>query len=272
MKLAYFKKKQYAVTKNNFVPLPKSVAINKLLDEEYVKDLEALVKNSRDLYEKIPEALDPPLKVSKLLGIGINYQSHAKEQGEKPPEAPIIFQKASTAVIGHGHPVIAPKIVTMLDYEVELAVIIGKRGKYIEKDEVNDYIAGFTIFNDISARDHQFKYNNQWFIGKSFDTFAPVGPWIVDKFEIGDPQNLNMETKLNGKIMQSSNTKNMIFKIPDIIHFISNVLTLEPGDVIFTGTPEGVGFTRKPPVYLKAGDVLDLSIEKIGTLHNMISQ
>lgn len=272
MKLAYFKKKQYAVVKNNFVPLPKSVAINKLLNKEYIKDLDAWVKNSKDLYELIPQMLDPPLKVSKLLGVGINYSSHAKEQGEKAPEAPIMFQKASTAVIGHGHPVIDPKIVTMLDYEIELAVIIGKKGKYIDKDEVNEYIAGYTIFNDISARDHQFKYNNQWFVGKSFDTFAPIGPWVVDKFEIENPQNLDLETKLNGKIMQSSNTKNMIFNIPDIIHFISNILTLEPGDVIFTGTPEGVGFTRKPPVYLKPGDILDLSIEKIGTLHTTVSQ
>jgi 2-keto-4-pentenoate hydratase/2-oxohepta-3-ene-1,7-dioic acid hydratase in catechol pathway len=272
MKFAYFKKKQYAVVKNNFLSLPKNVLINKLLDREYIRDLEAWVNDNKELYEPIPQMLDPPLKVSKLLGVGNNYWSHVKEQRGKAPDNPIIFQKASTAVIGHGHPVIAPKTVTMLDYENELAVIIGKKGKYIDKDEVNEYIAGYSIFNDISARDHQFKYNNQWFVGKSFDTFAPIGPWIVDKFEIKNPQNLNLQTMLNGKIMQSSNTKNMIFKVSDILHFISNVLTLEPGDVIFTGTPEGVGFTRTPPVYLKSGDMLDLSIERIGTLHTPISQ
>lgn len=272
MKLAYFKKRQYAVVKNRLVPLKRSVAINKLLDKEYIKDVEALIEDNKDLSEPIPAMLDPPLKVSKLLGVGINYQSHASEQGEKPPAAPIIFEKASTAVIGHGHHILTSSNITMLDYEIELAVIIGKKGKYIDIESANDYIAAYTVFNDVSARDHQFKYNNQWFIGKSFDTFAPIGPWLVDKFEIANAQNLNLETKLNGNVMQSSNTKNMIFKIPELINFISNALTLEPGDVIFTGTPEGVGFTRKPPVYLKPGDVLDLTIEKIGTLHNTVSQ
>ncbi len=149
-------------------------------------------------------------------------------------------------------------------------MVIGRRGKYIDREEALEYVAGFTIMNDVSARDHQFRYEKQWFFGKSFDTFAPLGPWIVDRFTVGDPNQLSIKTWVNDDLRQNSNTSNLIFKVQDLINFISQGITLEPGDVISTGTPGGVGFARKPPQLLRVGDVVSIEIEKIGRLTNKV--
>lgn len=208
--------------------------------------------------------------------LGKNYKEHAMEinstKNGKPsvPDYPIYFTKVADPAIGHMDKVIIPKDYTVdIDYEVELAVIIGKDGKDIPVDKVEEYIFGYTIGNDISARDIQMKHI-QWDKGKSLDTFTPIGPYIVDKSEIKFPVELDLSLKVNGEIRQNSNTKHMIFDIPYIISDLSKGLTLRAGDIIFTGTPEGVGLGYNPPKFLKSGDVVECSIEKIGTLTNII--
>ncbi len=269
MRIAKFENEYYAVRENRMVKL-KSFSVNDLMEREKIKEIEIFFNDNIDLSVPVPEKLDPPVLPKTLMGIGRNYAEHAKETGHNAPKEPVFFSKAVTSIIGHGHDIKYPKIVTQLDYEVELAVIIGKRGKYIPKEDAMEYIAGYTIMNDVSARDHQFRYENQWFVGKSFDTFAPLGPWIVDKYEINDPQNLKLKTMVNNEIRQNSNTMNMIFKIDFLINFISNVLTLEPGDIISTGTPSGVAMGMKEPKFLQIGDVIEMEIEKIGILKNRV--
>ncbi len=268
MKIFRYKNIYYGKVKDKALPIG-NFKIEHLTEKEWVEEMEKDVE--RDGFTMgMPEKLDPPVETRRIMALGLNYMDHAKETGQKIPEEPVWFEKSITSITGHGHPVIYPKIVKELDYEVELAVVIGKKGKYIEKENAYEYIAGYTIMNDVSARDHQFRYASQWFIGKSFDTFAPIGPVVVDRWEIGDPHNLNLETRINGELRQKSNTSNLIFKIDFLIEFISNVLTLEPGDIISTGTPGGVGFVRKPPLLLKVGDKMDLTVEKIGTLSNKV--
>jgi acylpyruvate hydrolase len=212
----------------------------------------------------------PILNPRKIICLGLNYSDHAEEGGLKPPDRPILFSKPPTAIIGHEEPVIYPKISNSIDYEVELAIIIGKKGKEIPETKAYDYVAGYTVFNDVSARDIQFG-DGQWFRGKSFDTFAPIGPCLTLKDQVSDPQNLKMQMKVNGEIRQDSSTKNMFFKIPYIISFISDVMTLEPGDIIATGTPSGVGIYAKPePRLLKVGDVMEAFVEKLGVLRNPV--
>ncbi|MGC8663783.1 MAG: fumarylacetoacetate hydrolase family protein [Thermoplasmata archaeon] len=269
MKIAKYENEYYAVRGKSMVGL-KSFSIENLLDTKKIERIEDYFDEHLDNARGIPERLDPPLKPGILACLGRNYAEHAKETGHNVPKEPVFFSKAVSSITGHGHDIIYPKIVTQLDYEVELAVIIGKRGKYISKEDAWDYIAGYTIMNDVSARDHQFRYENQWFVGKSFDTFAPIGPWIIDRFELGDPHNLNLKTQVNGEIRQNSNTSNMIFKIDFLINFISNVLTLEPGDVILTGTPSGVALGTKDQRFLKVGDRIEMEIEKIGKLENSV--
>jgi 2-keto-4-pentenoate hydratase/2-oxohepta-3-ene-1,7-dioic acid hydratase in catechol pathway len=188
------------------------------------------------------------------------------------PEQPILFLKATTSIVGHEGPIILPVAgPDCVDYEAELALIIGKKAKNIKPDEVMDYIMGYTCANDVSARDWQFdKQKGQWARGKSFDTFCPLGPWIVTKEEIADPNNLGIRAILNGQVVQESRTAQMIFNIQEIVSNLSKSLTLLPGTVILTGTPDGVGFTRQPPLFLKAGDVISVEIEKIGTLTNKV--
>lgn len=234
-------------------------------------------------YKSEPEKLDdivndirqvkikaPVLNPRKIICLGLNYSDHAEEGGLKPPEKPILFSKPPTAIIGHEEPVIYPKISDKVDYEVELAVVMGKKGREIPEEKAYDYVAGYSVFNDVSARDIQFG-DGQWFRGKSFDTFAPMGPCLTLKEQISNPQNLKMQMKVNGEIRQDSSTKNMFFKIPYLISFISDVMTLEPGDIIATGTPSGVGIYAKPePRLLKVGDVMEASLEKLGVLKNPI--
>lgn len=269
MKIASFNNGYYAVVNSKMFPI-RHFSIENLMNRDWILNLEKELNENSEEFINVPEMLDPPIIPRKLMAVGRNYAEHALEAGHNLPKEPVFFFKAQSSIIGHNHPIIYPKIVTQLDYEVELAVIIGKRGKYISKEEALEYVAGYTIMNDVSARDHQYRYDQQWFVGKSFDTFAPLGPWIVDKFEIKNPQNINLKTMVNGEIRQNSNTSKMIFKIDYLINFISNVLTLEPGDIISTGTPSGVALGMKDPKYLKIGDVIEMEIENIGTLKNHI--
>jgi 2-keto-4-pentenoate hydratase/2-oxohepta-3-ene-1,7-dioic acid hydratase in catechol pathway len=213
----------------------------------------------------------PPVPVPpKIVCLGLNYRDHAEEAHVPLPERPLLFSKPSTTIVGPEDPVIYPKISTQVDYEVELAAIIGKRGKDIAESDAFDHIAGYTVFNDISARDIQFA-DKQWFRGKSFDTFGPTGPSLVLREQVTHPHNLKIELRVNGEVRQRSTTANMIFKIPQLIAFISNIMTLQPGDIIATGTPAGVGFYAKPDKrLLRPGDVMEAEIEGIGILRNRI--
>ncbi|MCY4334006.1 MAG: fumarylacetoacetate hydrolase family protein [Litoreibacter sp.] len=204
-------------------------------------------------------------KIGKLMCIGLNYSDHAIEMDLPFPEHPILFMKANSAIVGPNDDVMMPRGSTKTDWEVELGVVIGKRCKYITEDEVMDHVAGFCIVNDVSERTFQIELSGQWTKGKSCDTFGPVGPWMVTKDEIADVQNLDMYLDVNGTRMQTGNTATMIFDVRQIVAHLSNLMTLEPGDVISTGTPPGVGGGMKPePVFLKVGDVMELSIEGLG--------
>ncbi|MFA4915992.1 MAG: fumarylacetoacetate hydrolase family protein [Syntrophales bacterium] len=216
----------------------------------------------------------PPVLPRNILALGLNYRKHANETGSSCPAIPVAFMKATTSTIGHMESILLPMAgPEKVDYEAELAVIIGKKAKNISPYDAMDYILGYTCANDISARDWQIeKQKNQWTRGKSFDTFCPLGPCLVTKDEIPDPHNLRIRTILNGIILQDSNTHDMIFDIPAIISDLSRSMTLLPGTVILTGTPEGVGFTRKPPIFLKEKDMITIDIGKIGQLTNPVKR
>lgn len=216
-----------------------------------------------------PDAVEflPAVTPSKILCVGRNYYEHAKEGGDEPPSMPLLFNKLPTSLNAHEAPVTLHAISQQIDFEAELAVVIGRRASRVSEAEALDYVYGYSCLNDVSGRDLQFA-DGQWMRGKSLDGFAPIGPWVVTKDEVADPQNLEIEGRLNGETMQKSNTSNMIFKVAYLIHYISQGITLEPGDVIATGTPEGVGVFRKPPVLMKDGDVFEVIIDQIGTLRN----
>jgi len=210
--------------------------------------------------------LGPPLvRPSKIVCIGLNYVSHAKETGMEVPKEPILFFKATSAIVGPNDDVIIPKGSEKTDWEVELAVVIGKKASYVSEAEALDYVAGYTLHNDYSERAFQIERAGQWVKGKSCDTFAPLGPFIATKDEIKDPNKLNLWLKLNGEELQNSNTSDFVFNVQQVVSYISQFMTLLPGDVISTGTPFGVGMGFKPPRYLKPGDVVELGIEGLGT-------
>jgi 2-keto-4-pentenoate hydratase/2-oxohepta-3-ene-1,7-dioic acid hydratase in catechol pathway len=211
----------------------------------------------------------PIPRPGKITCVGLNYADHAREQGEEPPPAPIFFLKSCNTIIGPGDKIVLPPNSTQVDYEAEFAVVLGKRGSRIPEDKAYDYVAGYMILHDVSARDLQFS-DKQWFRGKSCDTFAPTGPWIVTKDEVPDPHNLRISLTLNGETMQDSNTSNLIFKVPFLVSYLSQSITWEPGDLISTGTPPGVGVFRKPQVFLKPGDTVSVIVEKLGTLTNQV--
>jgi 2-keto-4-pentenoate hydratase/2-oxohepta-3-ene-1,7-dioic acid hydratase in catechol pathway len=211
----------------------------------------------------------PIPKPPKIICIGLNYRDHAEEGKMAIPEVPTVFSKFPTAVTGPGQPVVLPKNSAKPDYEAEFGVVIGKRGRHVPEEQWLDYVFGYTIFNDVSARDFQMA-TSQWMMGKTFDTFAPFGPAVVTADEVPDPHNLAISLTLNGDVMQDSNTGNMIFRIPRLIAFLSSVFTLEPGDIIATGTPAGVGFARKPPRWLKPGDEMTVRVEGLGELTNPV--
>ncbi|RPJ22741.1 MAG: FAA hydrolase family protein [Chloroflexi bacterium] len=213
--------------------------------------------------------LGPPIPdPDKIICLGLNYRSHAEEAGFAIPTVPILFAKYRNALSGPASPIILPGLSEEIDYEAELAVVIGKPCKDIAAAQALDYVAGYMAFNDVSARDLQMR-TGQWLSGKTLDTFAPCGPALVIH-EITDPQNLNISTRLNDQTLQQSNTCNMIFSVAETISYISQLMTLEPGDIIATGTPEGVGFKRNPPIFLQDGDVVEVEIEGIGTLKNPV--
>ncbi|HYA13629.1 MAG TPA: fumarylacetoacetate hydrolase family protein [Syntrophales bacterium] len=216
----------------------------------------------------------PPISPSNILALGLNYRKHADETNVSYPEIPIVFIKATSSIIGHLSPILLPAAgPENVDYEAELAVVIRRKVKNIPPSEVLDCILGYTCANDVSARDWQIeKQKKQWARGKSFDTFCPLGPYLVTQDEISDPQNLRIRTILNGRTVQDSNTSDMIFDIPAIVSDLSRSMTLLPGTVILTGTPEGVGFTRQPPLFLKDGDIVTIEIEKIGQLTNPVKR
>jgi len=229
-----------------------------------------------DFSAKAAYALDaveflPAVYPTKIVAIGRNYFDHAAEGGSEAPPAPLIFMKLPNSLTAHNAPIILPEISEQVDFEAELAVVIGRRAKRVVEADALEYVFGYTMIHDVSARDLQFA-DGQWIRGKGLDTFAPLGPFITTKDEIADAQALKIEGILNGEVMQSSNTSKMIFKIPYLIHYITQGITLEPGDVIATGTPEGVGIFRKPPILLKAGDVFDVVIEGLGTLRNPVAK
>ncbi len=204
----------------------------------------------------------------KVLAIGLNYADHARETGMEFPQAPIVFVKTSNAIVGPGEPIRwRASDSHQVDFEAELAVVIGRRARDVTEANALSYVLGYTCCNDVSARDAQFA-DGQWVRGKSFDTFCPLGPWIVTADEIPDPQELAIRCRVDGRTMQESNTSEMIFGVAAIVSYLSRFVTLEPGDVIATGTPFGVGFARTPPVYLEHGNVVDVELEKIGVLSN----
>jgi 2-keto-4-pentenoate hydratase/2-oxohepta-3-ene-1,7-dioic acid hydratase in catechol pathway len=203
--------------------------------------------------------------IGKFMCIGLNYADHAAETGADIPEHPILFMKANSAITGPNDDVVMPRGSVKTDWEVELGVVIGKAAKYVSEEEALDYVAGYCLCNDVSERHFQTSLTGQWTKGKSCDTFGPTGPWLVTRDEVEDPQNLDMWLDVNGKRMQTGNTKTMIFTVAQVISHLSQLFTLHPGDVISTGTPPGVGMGMKPePVYLKDGDVMELSIQGLG--------
>lgn len=217
--------------------------------------------------------LSPVPDPKKIICLGLNYRDHALETGAPIPKEPILFSKYATALIGAEQQIVLPPVSQEVDFEAELVIVIGKRGRHIRAELAMDYVAGYTVGHDVSARDWQLKKEGkQWMVGKTFDTFAPTGPHLVTADEVPDPHLLPIRLRLNGQTMQDSNTKQMIFRVPETLAYLSTVFTLEPGDLIFTGTPPGVGFARKPPVYLKAGDVVEVEIEGLGVLRNPVVQ
>ncbi|MGH2495676.1 MAG: fumarylacetoacetate hydrolase family protein [Ktedonobacteraceae bacterium] len=211
--------------------------------------------------------LAPVLRPGKIICLGLNYRDHAAEAGMAVPDYPILFHKVAGSLTGHKQPIIVPRTSSKIDYEGELAVIVGKRGKYIAEQDALAYVAGYCVANDVSARDLQFR-TSQWTTGKMLDTFGPLGPALVTRDEVPDPHALSIRTLLNGQVMQDANTADMIFRVPYIISYISEIVTLEAGDVIMTGTPSGIGNTREPQVFMKPGDTVTVEIERLGSLTN----
>ena len=222
-----------------------------------------------------PEELElvPPIpSPQKIICVGLNYADHAKESGAQVPPEPVLFNKFPTAISADGQPIVLPGISKEVDYEAELVVVIGIGGRRIPKARARQHVAAYCCGNDVSARDWQLrKPGGQWLLGKSFDTFAPIGPALVTADEIPQPGNLRIQLRLNGRVMQDSCTDQLIFPVEELISYVSGVCTLSPGDLIFTGTPSGVGFARKPPVLLEPGDTVEVEIEKLGVLRNQVA-
>lgn len=258
------------------------------LGEKGLKTLQKFITELKELSEKDKEVFQeiennsfyplteiiflPPLRnPQKIICLGRNFAEHAKEGGKEPPKNPMIWGKFNSAIIAHQENIVLPKISEKVDVEIELVAVLSKRGKHIPEEEALNHVFGYTIGNDVSARDYQY-IDKQFTRSKTMDTFAPLGPWIVTRDELSDPQSLDMELTVNGKTWQKSNTKNMIFTVAYIISYLSQSFTFEPGDLIFTGTPSGVGHYQKPPSYLQEGDIVKLTIENVGTLENPVIQ
>lgn len=248
-----------------------------------VRELLALGEGwMRRAWEKLPNGpvrhdptsatlLPPVPDARKVLCIGLNYRDHARESNMEPPSEPVLFGKFPTALLGHGGAILAPPESQQVDYEAELVVVIGRGGRRIPRARAMEHVGGYTVGNDVSARDWQLnKPGKQWIIGKTFDTFAPVGPALVTPDEVADPHALGIRLRLNGQTMQDSKTDQLIFRVDELIAYLSTVMTLEPGDLIFTGTPPGVGMARSPQVWLHPGDTVEVEIDGLGTLRNTV--
>lgn len=238
------------------------------LAEDGIARLTAIVNSETGKLPVVPEGtrLGPPVaRPSKIVCIGLNYSKHAKETNAPIPKEPIIFFKSTTSYNGPNDPITIPKKSVKTDWEVELAFIMGKKASYVEVNEAMDYVAGYALHNDVSEREFQLERGGTWDKGKGCDTFAPIGPWLVTKDEIPDPHNLRLWLTLNGKMMQDSNTNDLIFNIPFLVSYISQFMTLLPGDIVSTGTPAGVGLGFNPNIFLKEGDVVELGIDGLGT-------
>ena len=227
-----------------------------------------MLDQHRDMLRKVPEGSRigcPVANPSKIVCIGLNYADHAKETGATPPAEPVIFMKATSSITGPYDPIIIPRDSVKTDWEVELAVVIGKKASYVEEANAMDHVAGYVLHNDVSERAFQLEMGGTWDKGKGCDSFAPLGPWLVTKDEITDVNQLRLWLTVNDKKMQDGTTANLIFNIPFLISYVSRFMTLLPGDIISTGTPAGVGLGFNPPVYLKPGDVVELGIDGLGT-------
>lgn len=220
----------------------------------------------------VEKLLAPVPDARKVICVGLNYADHARESGATPPDEPVLFNKFPTALRGHGEPIVLPRVSQEVDFEAELVVVIGRAGRHIARDRALEHVAGYCPGHDVSARDWQLrKPGKQWLLGKTFDTFAPCGPALVTRDEVPNPGKLAIRLRLNGEIMQDSNTDQFIFPVEEVVSYVSQVCTLEPGDLIFTGTPPGVGFARQPPRFLKPGDVAEVEIDGLGTLRNPVT-
>jgi 2,4-didehydro-3-deoxy-L-rhamnonate hydrolase len=226
------------------------------------KSIEEVKLNEIDSSQRLGS---PVAKPSKIICIGLNYAKHAKETNAAVPKEPILFFKSTTSLSGPNDDIVIPKNSVKTDWEVELAVVIGKKASYVDEEQAMEYVAGFCLHNDVSEREFQLERGGQWVKGKSCDTFAPLGPWLATKDEIKDENNLRLWLSVNGKMMQDGNTDDLIFKIPFLVSYISQFMTLLPGDVISTGTPQGVGLGFNPAIYLKEGDIVELGIDGLGT-------
>ncbi|MBN2021590.1 MAG: fumarylacetoacetate hydrolase family protein [Pirellulales bacterium] len=239
---------------------------------DYRPRAEAALARGEALPREAIELAPPVPNPQKVICVGANYADHATESGMAPPPEPILFAKFPTAVRADGDPIVLPRVSGEVDYEAELVVVIGRRGRNIPREQALAHVAAYACGNDVSARDWQLrKPGGQWLLGKSFDSFAPMGPALVTADEIPDPSGLDIQLRLNGQTMQHSNTRHFIFPIDFLVAYISTVCTLLPGDLIFTGTPEGVGFARTPPVFLQPGDEVEVEIERIGVLRNPVA-
>ena len=232
-----------------------------------VEELRAWLEKNASAAPKIPGSvrLGPPIsRPSKIVCIGLNFRDHATESGQQAPKEPVIFFKATSSLVGPNDDLVIPRGATKVDWEVELAVVVGKRASYVARERALEHVAGFVLHNDYSERTFQLERGGQWVKGKSCDTFAPLGPFLATRDEVSDPGKLGMWLKVNGEIRQKSSTSEMIFDVPELVSYVSQFMTLLPGDVISTGTPSGVGLGMKPPQYLKAGDIVELGIESLG--------
>jgi len=234
------------------------------LTNESIRRLRALDPDALPKVEGAPRLGGPVGRVGKIICVGLNYANHAAESGQPVPDQPVLFMKATSAIVGAFDDVVIPPGATKVDWEVELGVVIGDVARNVPREAALDHVAGYLIVNDVSERAFQFDHGGQWVKGKSCDTFAPLGPWLVTRDEVPDPQDLAMWLSVNEHRYQEGNTRTMIFDVATLVSHISRYMTLEPGDVISTGTPPGVGLGQNPPVYLKSGDVMELGIERLG--------
>jgi len=242
-------------------------------EENGLARLEEFIKANKETLVEVPEGTrlgSPIARPSKIVCIGLNYRDHAEETNAKIPAEPIIFMKSTTSMVGPNDAIVIPKGSTKTDWEVEFGIVIGKKASYVEETAAMDYVAGYVLHNDVSEREYQLERGGTWDKGKGCDTFAPIGPFLATQDEISDINNVRLWLSVNGKVVQDGNTKNLIFKVPFIVSYISQFMTLLPGDVISTGTPAGVGLGFNPPVYLKPGDIVELGPEGLGTSKQVV--